>query len=88
MIVRIDKSFEKDTKKIKDKKILNKLANLIEQMQAAQGLDEVNHLKKLKGYATYYRIRLGTYRIGISVEEDKVDFIRFLPRKDIYKNFP
>ena len=32
MNVRIDKSFEKDIKKIKDKKLLAKIANTIEQV--------------------------------------------------------
>ncbi|WP_262708145.1 hypothetical protein [Botryobacter ruber] len=34
MIVRIDKSFERDVRKIKDKKILEKLADAIEHVQA------------------------------------------------------
>lgn len=88
MIVRVDKSFEKDTQKIKDKKVLKKLADLIQKLQEIQGLEEIQHLKKLKGYESYYRIRLGAYRIGISSEEDKIDLIRFLHRKDIYRFFP
>jgi mRNA interferase RelE/StbE len=88
MNIRIDKSFEKDTKKIKDKKLLEKIADTIEQVQASNNSDEIKNLKKLKGNHGYYRIRLGNYRIGISIEGDTVDFIRFLPRKDIYKYFP
>ena len=88
MNVRIDKSFEKDTKKIKDKKLLAKIADTIKQVQASSESDEIKNLKKLKGSHSYFRIRIGNYRIGISIEGDTVDFIRFLPRKDIYKYFP
>lgn len=88
MNVRIDKSFEKDVKKIKDKKVLTRIANVIEQVQTAINTDEIKNIKKLRGSNSYFRIRIGSYRIDISVEGDKVDFIRFLPRKDIYKYFP
>ena len=36
MKVRIDKSFEKDIKKIKDKKLLTKIANTIEEINCYQ----------------------------------------------------
>lgn len=88
MNVRIDKSFEKDIKKIKDKKLLAKIADTIEHAQAAISGDEIKNIKKLKGSNSYYRIRIGNYRIGITIEGDVIDFIRFLPRKDIYKYFP
>lgn len=35
MIVKIDRSFEKDTDKVKDKKILNLIANCIENILKA-----------------------------------------------------
>lgn len=88
MNVRIDKSFERDTKKIKDKNLLAKIADTIEQVQASSSREEIKNIKKLKGLHSYYRIRIGDYRVGLSIEENQVDFIRFLPRKDIYKYFP
>lgn len=88
MIARIDKSFKKDIKKIKDKNLLTKIADTIEQVQEATGQEEIKNIKKLKGFQNYYRIRLGDYRVGLVIEETTVDFIRFLPRKDIYKYFP
>lgn len=88
MKVRVDKSFEKDVKKIKDEKLFTRIADTIEQVQTAISTDEIKNIKKLKGSNSYYRIRIGSYRIGISIVGDKVDFIRFLPRKDIYKYFP
>ena len=88
MNVRIDKSFEKDIKKVKDKKLLTKIANTIEQVQTATNSDGIKNIKKLKGSNSYYHIRIGNYRIGVLIEADMVDFIRFLPRKDIYTYFP
>ena len=88
MNVRIDKSFERDIKRIRDKDLLAKIADTIEQVQGAANQEEIEKIKKLKGFRSYYRIRLGDYRIGLSIEETTVDFIRFLPRKDVYKYFP
>jgi mRNA interferase RelE/StbE len=45
-------------------------------------------LKKLKGGGNYYRLRIGDFRVGLSVEADKVIFVRVINRKDIYKYFP
>ncbi len=45
-------------------------------------------MEKLKGYETYYRIKIGDFRVGIEFVEDKVILSRFLHRKDIYKYFP
>ncbi len=49
---------------------------------------EIPHLKKIKGFTKYYRIRAGEYRIGIAIDGQKIIFYRALPRKDIYKYFP
>ena len=48
MIVKIDKSFEKDTNKIKDKYILNKIADSIEVVQKSDKISKISGLKKIK----------------------------------------
>jgi len=48
----------------------------------------VSNLTKLSGSSGFYRIRVGDYRIGIAVEEDEVEFVRCLHRRDIYRYFP
>lgn len=88
MDVRFETSFEKDLKKVKDKKLLKRVREAIDEVKKAQDLGDVKSLSKLKGYKTFYRIRLGDYRIGLDVAEDKVIFTRILHRKDIYRYFP
>ncbi len=46
--------------------------------------------QKLSGYKTYYKIRVGDYRIGLRIEHDinSVEFQRVLHRRDIYRKFP
>ena len=62
--------------------------NVIPVFPGALTPQEIGDLKKLRGGERYYRIRLGEYRIGLILEGDKVVFVRFLPRKDIYRYFP
>ncbi|WP_417909752.1 type II toxin-antitoxin system RelE family toxin [Candidatus Electronema sp. PJ] len=45
-------------------------------------------MKKLKGYDTFYRVRIGDYRIGLKLAEDGLIFVRCLHRKEIYRYFP
>ncbi len=75
-------------KKIKDKRLLKQVQKIIAQVESATSLAELQNVKKLEGYTTYYRIRVGEYRIGIEVLEGQVIFVCFLNRKDIYRYFP
>ena len=88
MDVFYESSFAKDLKRIKDKHLLKRVQNFIEEVKAANALADVKNLKKLQGYDTFYRFRLGDYRIGIEVEDKTVIFVRVLHRKDIYRRFP
>jgi mRNA interferase RelE/StbE len=81
-------SFARDLKKIKDKTLKSRVKGVIEAVEQAQGLQEIEGLRKLRGDAGYYRIRLGEYRLGLLVEGDTVTLVRFLHRRDIYRYFP
>jgi hypothetical protein len=48
--VRIDKSFDKDIDRIKDKKILERLRTLISEMERAETIQGLTSLKKIEGY--------------------------------------
>jgi mRNA-degrading endonuclease RelE of RelBE toxin-antitoxin system len=54
----------------------------------AHAKSELGNLKKLKGVKSYFRLKLGDYRIGLALENNTLVFVRFLDRKDIYKYFP
>lgn len=88
MIVKIDKTFEKDTDKLQDKSLLVKIADSIENVQSANKLSDIKGIRKLRGFEKEYRIRIGDYRLGLILDNQIVEFIRCLHRKDIYKYFP
>ena len=88
MKVAFRKSFVRDLKKIKDKEILNRVQRAIEEVETVDELGDIIDVKKLSGTVNCYRIRVGDHRIGITLEEDTVEFIRCLPRRDLYRYFP
>jgi len=88
MKVLIDRSFEKDTDKLTNQKLLHSIADCIERIQVADKLSDIPNCKKLKGSKNCYRIRIGDYRIGFIFDKQTVEFIRFLHRSEIYNFFP
>jgi mRNA interferase RelE/StbE len=89
MTVAFDRSFYKSLDKIGDATTKERVASLIEQVEAVASLSEIPHLKKMEGFKTFYRIRLGDYRVGAALEPGGiVRFIIVAHRKDIYRFFP
>lgn len=84
----ITKKFGKQVNKCQDDKIRYRLSKIIQDILKANNLSEIRNLKKLKGHKSYYRIRIGDYRVGIAYKEEKVIFAAFNHRSDIYKYFP
>lgn len=89
MKVEFKKSFAKDLKKRSDdRKLLDKIRQIIENVDQAQDASQISNLTKLKAQGDYYRIRSGDYRIGLIIEGDTVIFVRLLHRSQIYRYFP
>ena len=81
------RSFLRDLKRVGNRSLLERVKNCIHEIEAASTPAEIAGLKKLQGFQSYYRIRIGDHRVGISIESDTVTFIRLLDRKDIYRYF-
>ena len=88
MKVAFRQSFARDLKKVKNQAVLDRVRRAIEQVEGAATPQEVGDLKKMSGAGNFYRIRLGDYRLGAVVEGDQVEFVRCLPRRDLYRFFP
>lgn len=88
MNVEFRHSFAQDLRAIKNKRLRNRVRRIIELVEQAENLHDIEGIKKLRGGERYYRIRVGDYRIGLLVEENTVTFVRFLHRKDVYRYFP
>ena len=67
MIVKIDKTFEKDLIKTRNKLLERKVALCIENVIAAKDISAIKNIKELKGSDNCFRIRIGDYRIGVII---------------------
>lgn len=82
------RSFLVDIKKIRDKKVKTKIKDFIIELEKAKTIEELHNSKKMKGYSSAYRWRVGDFRLGFYKEESTVELARFVKRNDIYKLFP
>lgn len=80
--------FSKDLDRISQKSTRSNIVKLISLVEAARSLQDIPNLKKLTGFKSAYRVRIGDYRVGFFYEEQRVLFARVVHRKDIYKVFP
>ncbi|MBE5229119.1 MAG: type II toxin-antitoxin system RelE/ParE family toxin [Microcystis aeruginosa PMC 728.11] len=80
--------FFRDLGAIKDRKLRQRIEAVIVEVEAANNLAELRNIKAIEGHPSYYRIRIGDYRIGIYVEENMIAFVRVLHRKEMYRYFP
>lgn len=89
MDISYGKRFSKDLDSLRDeKKVRKKLLELINELKKSDSFLELANVKKIEGYSDYFRIKLGDYRLGFKAHKNKVELIRFLHRKDIYRRFP
>ncbi len=89
MKLEFKKSFTKDLNKRKtDKPLLERVKQVILEVEEASNTQQIKNLKKLKTQGSHYRIRLGDYRLGLVIEGNTARFVRFLHRGDIYRYFP
>jgi mRNA-degrading endonuclease RelE of RelBE toxin-antitoxin system len=67
MNIKISNEFEKSAKKISGK-YKESLKNVILEIRAAQSVDGIGNCRKLIGYSSIFRIRLGNYRLFFLLE--------------------
>lgn len=81
--------FLKDLKKLKKQLIYQQVFDLVFNiLPKINSLQDLTQIKVMKGYPNRYRIRLGDYRVGIEINQDKIEIMRVLHRREFYRYFP
>ncbi len=57
-------------------------------MQPADKISDLSRVKMLSGSSNAYRIKIADYRLGFTMEDNKIRLIIFAHRKEIYRYFP
>jgi mRNA-degrading endonuclease RelE of RelBE toxin-antitoxin system len=78
MNIKISREFEKSAKKLSGKH-KETLKNVILEIRAAQSVVDIGNCKKLIGYSSIYRIRMGDYRVFFLLEiVEQTAFLKYL----------
>jgi mRNA interferase RelE/StbE len=88
MIVELFKAFHKDVANIDNVDVLIAIAEVVAYAKNIESIKEIPNLKKMKGYRTAFRIKIGDYRIGITADDETIIFHRVLHRREVYRYFP
>lgn len=88
MKVLFRESFLRDLRRIEDQDIQRRIREAVESVEQATSLRDVPNLRRLRSQGRHYRIRVGDYRLGLTLEGDEVYFVRALHRREIYRYFP
>jgi mRNA-degrading endonuclease RelE of RelBE toxin-antitoxin system len=82
-------AFLKDLKQLKSSSSYQSIYDLaFTTLPSINTLQDISDIKAMKGYAGRYRIRIGDYRIGIEVNENVIEIMRVLHRREFYRYFP
>ncbi len=84
MKVHFAESFLKDLKAVEDNALRQRIGEVIRQVEQAPTVQDI---RNLKSGDQYYRIRVGNYRLGLTLQKDTIVMKRCLHRKDIYRYF-
>ena len=78
----------RDFKRIRDQTLRRRVDRVIEKLKTASDITQVGNAERMAGRERHYRIRIGDYRLGIVLEGDTALLVRFMHRRQIYRDFP
>ena len=88
MIVEPTRRFRRDVRGIGSAQIRLRLDRVIQELIDADNITEVAGISRLSAEGQHYRVRIGGYRLGITMDGETAVLRRFLPRGEIYRYFP
>lgn len=81
-------AFRRDLRRVTDRDTQRRAQEKIAELEAASTFFEVTSVRRLVGGGRHYRIRVGGYRLGITMDGETAVLRRFLLRGEFYRYFP
>ncbi len=88
MTVEPSRQFSRDVRRLGSSQIRRRLDRTIQELIEVADITEVSGVRRLLAEGQHYRIRIGDYRLGITMDGEIAVLRRFLPRGEIYRYFP
>ena len=88
MKVEYRKRFLKDLSKMpsKTRREIERFA--FTELPQTTSMAQLGNVERMEGYPSFYKVRFGSYRVGLRLETGIVVFERALHRREIYRYFP
>ncbi len=83
------KTFLKDLSKVfpdKRRKQIEKFVFV--ELPGLSSIESAGNIEQMTGFKNYYKVRFGDFRVGMNKNDDTIEVLRVLNRKEIYKYFP
>ena len=89
MNIEVRSSFERDVARIRgDAPLKARIRAKINEIEAANSPSSISGIERVQSARGSYRVRIRSYRMGVFIRGDTMILVRFLHRRDIYRNFP
>ncbi|MGB3308249.1 MAG: type II toxin-antitoxin system RelE/ParE family toxin [Nodosilinea sp.] len=87
--VRYTKTFYKELAKV-PAKVRQQIEGFVFGNAIKENPFGAGNVEKLKGYDDFYKVRFGSYRLGLRIDRENqvIEFRRVRHRQDIYHKFP
>ena len=81
--------FNRDLRRVRDSALRRRVSLRIAELEAASSISDMSGVVRVQSSSgRHYRIRIGDYRLGITIEDDVVVLARFLHLREFYGHFP
>ena len=88
MEIRYHNQFHRDLRRLGNPSLAAQVEQVIEELKAAPTIRDMHGVSRMTAPGEHYRVRIGEYRLGITMDGQTAILRRFLPRGEIYRRFP
>lgn len=88
MEIRYHNQFHRDLRRLGNPSLAAQVEQVIEELKAASTMRDMRGVSRMTAPGEHYRVRIGEYRLGITMDGQTAILRRFLPRGEIYRRFP
>lgn len=88
MEIRYHNQFNRDLRRLGNPSLADRVEQVIEELKAASTIRDLRGVSRMRAPGEHYRIRIGEYRLGITMDGHTAVLRHFLPRGEIYRRFP
>ena len=89
MRTRYKPAFRRDMRNLRDASMRRRINRKMEKLKAATTIRDISGVSRLSTpRGRHYRIKIGQYRLGVTLEGDTAILDSFGHRSDFYRSFP